>query len=307
MEVDLNNKAQTLAAVRSVQRFLKCQGYRRGNKAGSSSCHLPKSNVLARDSYVKVMHLFMGASPKTSVVYLDESFIHQHYKRHNDSLFDPIDDLDVQRKETHKRRRYCFIAGILDSPDMECQVVALDIFPGGKSTAKQPKAYHKIAAELFLSKGAVANFIKNSDTYGTKPIPGRPLKLAARDVRRVLREASEGRSSSSKIQHDLQLDVTARTLRIAETGVTYAIKAAQVIHEEVAVAAHLYVGEAHRNRKGEGSDQAIIFGDVVGRSSGKEVGVVLTEQWCMVWHSDGPGSPTACFHPSRSIKKDEAA
>ncbi|KAF0708257.1 hypothetical protein AaE_013282, partial [Aphanomyces astaci] len=71
----------------------------------------------------------------------------------------------------------------------------------------------KIAAELFLSKGAVANFIKNSDTYGTKPIPGRPLKLAARDVRRVLREASEGRSSSSKIQHDLQLDVTARTLR----------------------------------------------------------------------------------------------
>ncbi|ETV77195.1 hypothetical protein H257_09082 [Aphanomyces astaci] len=71
----------------------------------------------------------------------------------------------------------------------------------------------KSAAELFLSKGAVANFIKNSDTYGTKPIPGRPLKLAARDVRRVLREASEGRSSSSKIQHDLQRDVTARILR----------------------------------------------------------------------------------------------
>ncbi|ETV83337.1 hypothetical protein H257_04088 [Aphanomyces astaci] len=88
------------------------------------------------------MHPFMGASPKTSVVYLDESFIYQHYKRHNDSLLDPSDDLDVQRKETHKGRRYCFIAGILDSPDMECQVVALDIFPGGKSTAKQPKDYH---------------------------------------------------------------------------------------------------------------------------------------------------------------------
>ncbi|RHY31208.1 hypothetical protein DYB25_013680, partial [Aphanomyces astaci] len=82
------------------------------------------------------------ASPNASVVYLDEPFIHQHHKRHNDSLLDPSDDLDVQRKENHKGRRYCFIAGILDSPDMECQVVALDIFRGGKSTAKQPKDYH---------------------------------------------------------------------------------------------------------------------------------------------------------------------
>ncbi|RHY21978.1 hypothetical protein DYB25_006576 [Aphanomyces astaci] len=142
MEVDLNNKALTLAAVRSVQRFLKHQGYRRGKKAGSSSYHLSKSNVLARDSYVKVMHPVVCASPNASVVYLDESFIHQHYKRHNDSLFDPSDDLDVQRKENHKGRRYCFITGILDSPDMECQVAALDIFRGGKSTDKQPKDYH---------------------------------------------------------------------------------------------------------------------------------------------------------------------
>ncbi|ETV64356.1 hypothetical protein H257_18740 [Aphanomyces astaci] len=126
MEVDLNNKALTWAAVRSVQRILKRQGYRRGKKAGSSSYHLSKSNVLARDSYVKVMHPVVCASPNASVVYLDESFIHQHYKRHNDSLFDPSDDLDVQRKENHKGRRYCFIADILDSPDMECQVVALD-------------------------------------------------------------------------------------------------------------------------------------------------------------------------------------
>ncbi|RHY79262.1 hypothetical protein DYB30_004039 [Aphanomyces astaci] len=281
MEVDLNNKAQTLAAVRSVQRFLKCQGYRRGNKAGSSSCHLPKSNVLARDSYVKVMHLFMGASPKTSVVYLDESFIHQHYKRHNDSLFDPIDDLDVQRKETHKRRRYCFIAGILDSPDMECQVVALDIFPGGKSTAKQPKAYHEVQIKEVVKVAAVMGGLFGQEIGS--------LVEFARAV---------GKDSVECGGEGVRLDVG-----IAETGVTYAIKAAQVIHEEVAVAAHLYVGEVHRNRKGEGSDQAIIFGDVVGRSSGKEVG----EQWCMVWHSDGTGSPTACFHPSRSIKKDEAA
>ncbi|RQM26824.1 hypothetical protein B5M09_005679 [Aphanomyces astaci] len=57
-------------------------------------------------------------------------------------LFDPSDDLDIQRKENRKGWRYCFIAGILDSPDMKCQVVALDIFRGGKSTAKQPKDYH---------------------------------------------------------------------------------------------------------------------------------------------------------------------
>ncbi|ETV82886.1 hypothetical protein H257_04660 [Aphanomyces astaci] len=64
---------------------------RRGKKAGSSCYHLSKSNVLARDSFVKVMHQFVGESPKASVVYLYELFIHQHYKRHSDSLFDPSD------------------------------------------------------------------------------------------------------------------------------------------------------------------------------------------------------------------------
>ncbi|RLO11279.1 hypothetical protein DYB28_006858, partial [Aphanomyces astaci] len=42
----------------------------------------------------------------------------------------------------HKGRRYCFVAAILDSPTLESKVMAIDIFTGGKSTAKQPKDYH---------------------------------------------------------------------------------------------------------------------------------------------------------------------
>ncbi|RHY18959.1 hypothetical protein DYB32_010304 [Aphanomyces invadans] len=95
------------SAVRAVQRFLKRNGYRRGRRPGSSTYHLSQPNALARDTYVKLM----------------QPLVHR-------------------KKENHKGHRYCFIAGILESPGLDCRVVALDIFRGGKSTAKQPKDYH---------------------------------------------------------------------------------------------------------------------------------------------------------------------
>jgi hypothetical protein len=46
-------------------------------------------------------------------VYTDESYIHEHYHRNEDSLFDPDDDEDVIcQKEKHKGLRYCFCAAI---------------------------------------------------------------------------------------------------------------------------------------------------------------------------------------------------
>jgi hypothetical protein len=47
-------------------------------------------------------------------VYADESYIHKHYHRNDDSLWDPNDDQDViYQKEKHKGHHYCFCAAIL--------------------------------------------------------------------------------------------------------------------------------------------------------------------------------------------------
>ena len=50
-------------------------------------------------------------------VYLDESYIHQHYKKDVDSLWDPNDEQDVQvGKAANKGNRYCFLCAI-QGPD----------------------------------------------------------------------------------------------------------------------------------------------------------------------------------------------
>ncbi|RHZ30603.1 hypothetical protein DYB37_011910 [Aphanomyces astaci] len=94
MEVDLNNNAQILTAVRST--LLEMSGLQAWEEG--RLIHLP---------FVEVQRACSGlvrqGNPQTAALLLHS---------------------------------------ILDSPDMECQVVALDIFPGGKSTAKQPKDYH---------------------------------------------------------------------------------------------------------------------------------------------------------------------
>ncbi|KAF0708093.1 hypothetical protein AaE_013353 [Aphanomyces astaci] len=128
LAVIMDNKNETLTATRAVQRFLKRRGYKRGNKPGSSTYQLSKANVLARDTYVQLTQPLITATNKPNIVYMDESFIHQHYKRHHDSLYDTSDSADVQTNEKYKGSRHCFIVGILDSTTMDCRVLALDIF-----------------------------------------------------------------------------------------------------------------------------------------------------------------------------------
>ncbi|KAF0726166.1 hypothetical protein Ae201684_015500 [Aphanomyces euteiches] len=98
--------------------------------------------MVACDQYVRMMQPFIASDQRPPIVYTDESYIHHHYKCPNYDLYDPLDKLDVPRKEKHKGRRYCFIAAILDSPTMDSHVMALDIFTGGNSKAKEPKDYH---------------------------------------------------------------------------------------------------------------------------------------------------------------------
>ncbi|RHY47783.1 hypothetical protein DYB34_001099 [Aphanomyces astaci] len=68
---------------------------------------------------------------------MDESYIHHHYARHNDSLYHPDDATDAKPK--HKGRRLCFIAAIMADGRDDSKLLTYDVFEGGR---KQPKDYH---------------------------------------------------------------------------------------------------------------------------------------------------------------------
>ncbi|OQS00912.1 hypothetical protein ACHHYP_02185 [Achlya hypogyna] len=112
------------ACLRAVQAFVGKQGYKRGKRDGKS-----------RFSMVPVVK-----EARRPIVYLDESFIHHHYPRHLDSLYDPTDTKETKAK--HKGRRYCFIAGILHDGTDFSHLVGLHIFEGGKKNGKTIKDYH---------------------------------------------------------------------------------------------------------------------------------------------------------------------
>jgi hypothetical protein len=80
-------------------------GKRRGNLVPS------EANVAKKHHYIRTFFA-NRAKPqgeRLREVYTDESYIHEHYHRNEDSLFDPDDDEDViYQKEKHKGRRYSF-------------------------------------------------------------------------------------------------------------------------------------------------------------------------------------------------------
>ena len=47
------------------------------------------------------------------MVYMDESYIHKNYHRHDDSLFDPNDEQDLERIAQHKRKHYFLLQPLL--------------------------------------------------------------------------------------------------------------------------------------------------------------------------------------------------
>ncbi len=75
------------------------------------------SNALKRDSYLLKMkrNRKMKNGKIRRIVYMDESYIHENYSRHEDSLYHP--DILYEEKKRHKGRRYCFIGSII-GPDM---------------------------------------------------------------------------------------------------------------------------------------------------------------------------------------------
>ena len=110
-------KADLAAAIRAVQRMLVRLGYRRGKRTDNVK---PKTHVvIALQTYLQeyFANRALPSDQRLREVYLDESYIHHHYRRDDDSLYDPNDEQDIQvGKSPAKGRRYCFAAAI-QGPD----------------------------------------------------------------------------------------------------------------------------------------------------------------------------------------------
>lgn len=110
-------KQQFATAYRNVRRLLQRLGYRRGKRSGNIAL---KAHVAAhRDEYLEEYFKLrsLPVNEQYREVYLDESYIHHHYHRFDDSIYDPNDEQDIQvGKAPGKGRRYCFLAAI-QGPD----------------------------------------------------------------------------------------------------------------------------------------------------------------------------------------------
>ena len=143
VDVDHSTRATYNSALRAVQRLLRHLGYKRGKRKGKGLGLAPRLRV-ERDKYVLDMSARLDSASATgrqTAVYLDESYIHHHYSRHKDSLFDPNDEHDLFVKEQHKGGRWCFIGAIVDQGIDKSMFICPDIFKGGKGRC-ETKDYH---------------------------------------------------------------------------------------------------------------------------------------------------------------------
>eukprot|EP00977_Amphora_coffeiformis_P004592 scaffold992_cov175-Amphora_coffeaeformis.AAC.1 len=106
-------KTAFATAYRNVRRWLSRHDYRRGKRSGN--IRLKEHVAFQRDLYLKTFfnNKSLPINEQLRECYLDESYIHQHYHKCDDSLFDPQDDEDVQHgKQPAKGNCYCFLAAI---------------------------------------------------------------------------------------------------------------------------------------------------------------------------------------------------
>lgn len=159
IDYDPDDAKSSKRALRCVQRYLQRKGYRRGNKKGEQDYRLKPDIVTKRNEYVLRMIQEKEATTRRRIVYMDESYIHKNYRRHDDSLYDPNDEQDLTTIGFHKGQRYCFIAAIINedfnieeterSENERAGILqeTLDIFEGGK---KQTKDYHGMFDNVYF-------------------------------------------------------------------------------------------------------------------------------------------------------------
>ena len=181
ISVDRTKPQSLESAQRSVARFLCTNGYERAKKKGMMCYHLKEENIVKRDFYVNYMTI-ANNDPSRRIVYMDENYLHKNYCRHDDSLFDPNDEQDLEVKAQHKGKRFCFIAAIIEedthaaapingAADQDPNVHkagllhdTLDIFEGGK---KQTEDYHGMFDTTYFI-GWMQKLLDSLDRRGIK-------------------------------------------------------------------------------------------------------------------------------------------
>jgi transposase len=144
------------AAYRAVQRWVKeFAGYKQGRRVGNL---VPtKENIAKKHFYLRRLFDNRSLPPgeRKREVYTDESYIHEHYNRNDDSIWDPNDEQDVMTsKAKHKGRRYCFVAAIQGpnptTPDSGAVGDMAGLVPGSvwafspRNTQGHQGDYHKV-------------------------------------------------------------------------------------------------------------------------------------------------------------------
>lgn len=155
-------------ALRRVQEYLKSHGSKRGAVEGKM-CFTEREDLkLRRAKYIDALLSNRAAAPadRYREVYLDESYIHHHYRLMHNSLFLPSDEHLLGSKRQLKGSRYCFAAAIIGvNPTLENitddTILAPEdgasllegsiwIFKGG--SAQSAKDCHKLcSAETFIA------------------------------------------------------------------------------------------------------------------------------------------------------------
>ena len=110
---DADYKKKYAAEIRATQRWLRKNHYKRGKRSGNVV--LKEHIALKRDQYLTTFFTNRSTPQESRLreVYLDESYIHQHYKKDVDSLYDPNDKQDLQiGKDKNKGNRYLFLCAI---------------------------------------------------------------------------------------------------------------------------------------------------------------------------------------------------
>ena len=116
IDVDETDRKMFASTLRCVQRYLSRHGFSRGD---SATVPIQETAAIreARIQYLQrlIDNESLPPEQQLRIVDLDESYIHHHYRRHNDSLFDP-NDADFRQPRTQKKgKRLCFVAAITKS------------------------------------------------------------------------------------------------------------------------------------------------------------------------------------------------
>ena len=110
---DESDPRKFASALRCVQRYLSDHGFCRGDSK-SVPVREPESIREARIRYLQrlIDNESLPPEQQLRIVDLDESYIHHHYRRHSDLLFDPNDPDCSQPRTQKKGKRLCFVAAI---------------------------------------------------------------------------------------------------------------------------------------------------------------------------------------------------